>query len=131
MPALPSAFFPATSPARFSRADFGADFHWGISNDGKFNEHNSIVVTARGQPFETGITLDPWRSSGFVTALRVMADPEYKWTERRPPVGAADTSTKGERASEAMGVKSLTVSYGSFFITAGFMVCPFCTIMIL
>ena len=71
------------------------DFHWGISNDGKFNEHNSIVVTARGQPFETGITLDPWRSSGFVTALRVTADPEYKWTERRPPVGAADIYRTG------------------------------------
>src|SRR5262249_15073799 len=45
------------------------DFHWGISNAALFNEHNSIVVTARGQPFDTGITLDPWRSSGFVTAV--------------------------------------------------------------
>lgn len=72
------------------------DFHWGISNAAKFNEHNSVVVTARGQPFETGITLDPWRSSGFVTALRVTRDPEYKWTERRSPAGAADIYRAGQ-----------------------------------
>ncbi|MCR5889864.1 beta-glucosidase [Hymenobacter sp. J193] len=31
MSELPAAFFPPTSPAAFSRADFGADFHWGTS----------------------------------------------------------------------------------------------------
>ncbi|RAK68101.1 GH1 family beta-glucosidase [Hymenobacter edaphi] len=30
-PALPPAFFPPTSPAAYSRADFGPDFHWGVS----------------------------------------------------------------------------------------------------
>ncbi|TGE28396.1 GH1 family beta-glucosidase [Hymenobacter metallicola] len=30
-PGLPAAFFPATAPAAFSRADFGPDFHWGVS----------------------------------------------------------------------------------------------------
>ncbi|MDF7811832.1 GH1 family beta-glucosidase [Hymenobacter sp. YC55] len=29
--ALPTAFFPPTTPASFSRADFGPDFHWGVS----------------------------------------------------------------------------------------------------
>lgn len=72
------------------------DFHWGISNDQKFNEHNSIVVTARGQPFETGLTLDPWRSSGYVTAVRVTADREYKWSERRPPPGAPQIYRAGQ-----------------------------------
>jgi beta-glucosidase len=28
---LPPAFFPPTSPAGYSRADFGPDFHWGVS----------------------------------------------------------------------------------------------------
>ncbi|WP_022824810.1 GH1 family beta-glucosidase [Hymenobacter norwichensis] len=28
---LPDAFFPPTTPANFSRADFGADFRWGVS----------------------------------------------------------------------------------------------------
>ncbi len=80
------------------------DFHWGISNAGLFNEHNSIVVTARGQPFDTGITLDPWRSSGYVTAVRVVYDGtfkvphdrDYKWIERRPPAGAADIYRPGQ-----------------------------------
>lgn len=72
------------------------DLHWGISNDGKFNEHNSIVVTARGQPFATGITLDPWRSSGYVTAVPVTDDREYKWNERRSPAGAANIYRKGQ-----------------------------------
>lgn len=81
------------------------DFHWGISNAGIFNEHNSIVVTARGQPFQTGITLDPWRSSGYVTAVRVENDGtfkvpfdrDYKWVERRPPSGAADIYRAGQK----------------------------------
>ncbi|WP_311136545.1 glycoside hydrolase family 1 protein [Hymenobacter cellulosilyticus] len=29
--ALPAAFFPPTTPAPFSRADFGPDFRWGVS----------------------------------------------------------------------------------------------------
>jgi len=29
--ALPAAFFPESTPALFSRADFGADFHWGAA----------------------------------------------------------------------------------------------------
>ncbi|AII53582.1 GH1 family beta-glucosidase [Hymenobacter sp. APR13] len=29
--ALPAAFFPATTPALVTRADFGADFRWGVS----------------------------------------------------------------------------------------------------
>ncbi len=81
------------------------DFHWGISNAALFNEHNSIVVTARGQPFDTGITLDPWRSSGYVTAVRVVNDGtfkvpfdrDYKWVERRPPAGAADIYRPGQK----------------------------------
>ncbi|WP_342588246.1 GH1 family beta-glucosidase [Hymenobacter wooponensis] len=28
---LPAAFFPPTSPDLFTRADFGSDFHWGVS----------------------------------------------------------------------------------------------------
>jgi beta-glucosidase len=28
---LPSAFYPASGPAAFSRADFGVDFRWGVS----------------------------------------------------------------------------------------------------
>ncbi|WP_089333423.1 GH1 family beta-glucosidase [Hymenobacter mucosus] len=31
MAALPSAFFPPTTPASYSRSDFGPNFHWGVS----------------------------------------------------------------------------------------------------
>ena len=30
-PALPAAYFPASTPATYSRADFGTDFHWGAA----------------------------------------------------------------------------------------------------
>jgi len=81
------------------------DLHWGISNAALFNEHNSIVVTALGQPFDTGITLDPWRSSGYVTAVRVINDGtfkvpydrDYKWVERHSPAGAANIYRAGQK----------------------------------
>ena len=80
------------------------DFHWGVSNAAIFNEHNSIVVTTRGQPFDSGITPDPWTSSGYVTAIRVTNDGtfkvpfdrDYKKTERRPPVGTAEIYRAGQ-----------------------------------
>ena len=39
--------------------------HWGVAHKGNdLREHNSVVITANGQPFETGLLLDPWRNSG-------------------------------------------------------------------
>ncbi len=64
------------------------DFHWGASNETRYNEHNTVVVTAKGQPFVEGVMLDPWRSSGRITAIRLNADREYKWSKRQPPEGA-------------------------------------------
>ena len=46
------------------------------------------------------------------------------------PVLVVAMNTSGERASGAMGVKSLKVSYGKFLKIAGFVTCPFCVIMI-
>ena len=40
------------------------DLHWGIARAGTQREHNSVVVTAKGAPFTTGIVLDAWRHSG-------------------------------------------------------------------
>ncbi|NML64757.1 beta-glucosidase [Hymenobacter sp. RP-2-7] len=31
LPELPAAYFPATTPPAYSRADFGPDFHWGAA----------------------------------------------------------------------------------------------------
>ena len=57
------------------------DLHWAESYAGTSAEHNVIVVTARGQPFERGILLDNWRYGGHLVYGRVAMDPEYRWTE--------------------------------------------------
>jgi hypothetical protein len=57
------------------------DLHWAESYAGTSGEHNVIVVTAKGQPFETGIILDNWRNEGHLIYGRVTTDPEYRWTE--------------------------------------------------
>jgi len=58
--------------------------HWGVAYRGsELREHNTVVVTARGQPFEDGIVLDPWRNSGELFWARVKKD-RYPWQERMP-----------------------------------------------
>jgi hypothetical protein len=57
------------------------DLHWAESYAGTSGEHNVIVVTARGQPFEKGIILDNWRYEGHLIYGGVTTDPEYRWTE--------------------------------------------------
>ena len=57
------------------------DLHWAESYAGTPAEHNVIVVTAKGQPFEKGILLDNWRYEGSLIYGRVTTDPEYRWTE--------------------------------------------------
>jgi hypothetical protein len=46
-------------------------------------EHNSVVITARDQPFETGLVLDPWRNSGELYWAAAAHD-DYPW-EPLPP----------------------------------------------
>jgi hypothetical protein len=58
--------------------------HWGVAYRGsELREHNTVVVTAKGQPFEEGIVLDPWRNSGELYWARVKND-SYPWQERLP-----------------------------------------------
>ena len=54
--------------------------HWGIARADTAREHNSVVVTARAQPFQLGIVLDPWRGSGRLVWSPVSAD-KYPWVE--------------------------------------------------
>jgi len=56
------------------------DLHWGIARAGTSREHNSVVVTAKGQPFERGIVLDAWRHSGRLYWTHVSTD-RYPWEE--------------------------------------------------
>jgi hypothetical protein len=55
------------------------DLHWGVAHKGSsLQEHNSVVVTLRGRPFETGVVLDPWRHSGELYWAAVRQD-GYPW----------------------------------------------------
>jgi len=57
------------------------ELHWAESYVGTVSEHNVIVVTAKGQPFNQGILLDNWRYGGRLVWGPVTGDPEYKWKE--------------------------------------------------
>lgn len=56
------------------------DFFHGTANRRRFNEHNSLVVTAKGKGVREGMLLDPWRDSGKLYWERTKADPKYYWT---------------------------------------------------
>lgn len=58
--------------------------HWGVAHLGSdLREHNSVVVTAKGQDFSEGIVLDPWRNSGKLFWIRIKDD-RYPWKKRQP-----------------------------------------------
>ncbi len=59
------------------------ELHWGAANPGTVREHNCIVVTARGQPFESGYIIDGWRHAGRLFWWRVAQD-DYRWKEDLP-----------------------------------------------
>jgi len=58
-------------------------FYWAIANhdDSLRLEHNSVVVTAKGQDFMGGIVLDGWRDSGRLFWCPVRSD-KYPWKSR-------------------------------------------------
>jgi len=57
------------------------DLHWGESYPGTDTEHNVIVVTGKGQPFQTGIILDNWRYQGHLVYCWARMDPQYHWKD--------------------------------------------------
>jgi hypothetical protein len=58
--------------------------HWGVAHPGsELREHNSVVITARDQPFEKGLVLDPWRNSGDLYWAAVRQD-RYPWVPLPP-----------------------------------------------
>jgi hypothetical protein len=57
------------------------DFRWGVSDKGGEEEHNSVVVLAKGASFESGLILDPWRNSGDLYWTRIGYDEKFKWYE--------------------------------------------------
>jgi hypothetical protein len=59
------------------------EFHWAESFETTASEHNVIVVTAKGQPFQQGILLDNWRYGGRLVWGPVTGDPHYQWKENK------------------------------------------------
>lgn len=59
-------------------------FHWAVAYRGsELREHNSVVITARGEAFEKGMVLDPWRNSGDLYWALIKSD-TYPW-KKLPP----------------------------------------------
>ncbi len=59
-------------------------FHWAVAYRGsELREHNSVVITARGEAFEKGMVLDPWRNSGDLYWALIKTD-KYPWQELPP-----------------------------------------------
>ena len=56
------------------------ELHWGEAQVGTWHENNCVVVTAKGQPFNTGIILDCWRRSGHPYWRPVGTD-NVSWVE--------------------------------------------------
>jgi hypothetical protein len=67
--------------------------HWGAAYAGTPAENNSLVVTARNQPFEEGIIMDGWRDSGRLFWCPLKKDAAYRRVEnpflQRSPDGRA------------------------------------------
>jgi hypothetical protein len=59
------------------------DLKEGVSAEGEYwSEHNAMIVTAKGQPFETGIVLDGWRDSGTLFWRKVTKETKHQWKQR-------------------------------------------------
>jgi len=59
------------------------ELHPVSANVGYLNEHNALVVSAKGDVYCKGILLDAWRASGDLYFIEVEKDPKYKWVERK------------------------------------------------
>src|SRR5438477_10780739 len=70
------------------------ELHWAESFANTAGEHNVIVVTAIGQPFEQGILLDNWCYSGHLVWTQVALDPEYHWKENKSAAGRRPAKQK-------------------------------------
>lgn len=57
------------------------DLRWGVSGKRGPDEHNSVIVVAKGEPFKTGIVIDPWRNSGNLYWSKIEDDEKFKWVE--------------------------------------------------
>lgn len=74
---------------RLKQEDFKTlDLHRAVANsDNSFRlEHSTAIVSAKGDDFDQGIVLDPWRKGGRLTWAAVTEDRAYKWEKRNEVV---------------------------------------------
>ncbi len=45
-------------------------------------EHSTVIISRKGDPFEKGIVLDPWRYGGTLYWSPTLKDETYKWIPR-------------------------------------------------
>ena len=57
------------------------ELHWGVANyESVFSiEHNTLIISARGDALQQGLILDPWRNSGELYWAPALDDPGYVW----------------------------------------------------
>ena len=59
------------------------DLHWVTSPPTAFRIiHHSALISAKGDPMDEGIILDPWRNSGVLFWAPVRKDTKYNWRPR-------------------------------------------------
>jgi hypothetical protein len=57
------------------------DVTWGEAYPGQILEHNTAVLIPKGRPFEDGLYIDPWRTSGRLYWQRIPDDHHYPWKQ--------------------------------------------------
>ncbi len=90
--------------ARLKREGFySLDLHWAIANyESAFRlEHSTVVISARGEPMQQGLVLDPWRNSGDLYWAPALQDPGYPW-KLQAEVHALKRQHREERKSGSL-----------------------------
>lgn len=55
------------------------DLHRGTVFRHTKDEHNTLIISAKGDPLEKGIVIDPWRHSGDLYWAKVKDDKDHPW----------------------------------------------------
>lgn len=60
------------------------EMHRAIANaDNEFRiDHSTAIISARGDTFDEGVVLDPWRFGGVLFWSPLLEDERYEWVER-------------------------------------------------
>ena len=79
------------------------DLHWGVANyDSVLSiEHSTVIISARNQPLDQGVVLDPWRNGGDLFWSPTLEDPSYEW-QAHAEVHAHKRQRKAEALSRSV-----------------------------